>query len=122
MCGTCGCDPGQTRIGGRPLAVPAPEAAVSYRPIEAMPSACGADHGDASRRVRIEQDLLADNDALALRNRRRFDARGIRAVNLMSSPGSGKTTLLVETLVRLRCRATCAGEFHERNHRSKGRR
>jgi len=49
------------------------------------------------RIVAVEQDLLAHNRALAAENRRRFEALGIFAVNLVSSPGSGKTTLLVQT-------------------------
>jgi hydrogenase nickel incorporation protein HypB len=51
--------------------------------------------------VRVERDILAANDAIAERNRERFRARGIFALNLVSSPGSGKTTLLVRTIERL---------------------
>jgi hydrogenase nickel incorporation protein HypB len=54
------------------------------------------------RRVRVEQDLLAKNNALAAENRAGFQAKGIFALNLVSSPGSGKTTLLVETIHRLK--------------------
>jgi hydrogenase nickel incorporation protein HypB len=43
-------------------------------------------------------DLLAANDDMAERNRRRIEAAGARCVNIMSSPGSGKTTLLEATL------------------------
>ncbi len=38
--------------------------------------------------------VLRANDDEAARNRALFDARGVRVVNLISSPGSGKTTLL----------------------------
>jgi hydrogenase nickel incorporation protein HypB len=55
----------------------------------------------AAQRVRIERDILSANDAIAARNRRRFEETGIFAVNLVSSPGAGKTTLLVETIRRL---------------------
>ncbi|MFC5929662.1 hydrogenase nickel incorporation protein HypB [Cryobacterium melibiosiphilum] len=48
--------------------------------------------------VLFEQSLLAHNDLLAARNRGWLEGRGIRALNVMSSPGSGKTTLLVRTL------------------------
>lgn len=58
--------------------------------------------------VRIEQDILGKNDALAAANRRALAARGIFAVNLVSSPGSGKTTLLVKTLERLAGRVPAA--------------
>ncbi len=53
------------------------------------------------RRVQVERDLLAANDGRAARNRARFDARGILALNLVSSPGSGKTTLLCRTIEAL---------------------
>jgi len=45
--------------------------------------------------------VLAANDAIAGRNRTELEARGIFALNLVSSPGSGKTTLLVRTIERL---------------------
>ena len=51
-----------------------------------------------SRRLKVEEDILARNDALAGVNRRMLAHAGTFAVNLMSSPGSGKTTLLVRTL------------------------
>ncbi len=54
-----------------------------------------------ARMVRIEQDILAKNDAYAARNRQWLAEKGIFAVNLVSSPGSGKTTLLVKTIEAL---------------------
>ena len=51
--------------------------------------------------LRIERDILGKNDALAARNRAHLAARGILALNLVSSPGSGKTSLLVSTLHKL---------------------
>ncbi len=59
-------------------------------------------HGHADQRsetttITLEQKVLARNDRLAERNRGWLAARGVRAVNLMSSPGSGKTTLLEAT-------------------------
>ncbi len=54
-----------------------------------------------TRTVSVEQDLLAKNDRYAATNRHRFEAAGVLALNLVSSPGSGKTTLLVETLKAL---------------------
>jgi hydrogenase nickel incorporation protein HypB len=50
------------------------------------------------RRVKLEQDILAKNNAYAAQNRAWLAARGIFALNLVSSPGSGKTTLLVKTI------------------------
>jgi len=55
-----------------------------------------------ARMVAIEQDILAKNNAYAASNRAYFNAHGILALNLVSSPGSGKTTLLVKTIERLR--------------------
>lgn len=49
----------------------------------------------------LEERVLAKNAALAQRNRAWLRARGVVAVNLMSSPGSGKTTLLERTVREL---------------------
>lgn len=49
--------------------------------------------------ITLGQRLLERNALAALANRRRFEAAGVRAVNLLSSPGSGKTALL-EALAR----------------------
>jgi hydrogenase nickel incorporation protein HypB len=51
--------------------------------------------------VDLDIDILDENDTLALRNRSRMEAAGVRCVNIMSSPGSGKTTLLEATLNRI---------------------
>jgi hydrogenase nickel incorporation protein HypB len=59
-------------------------------------------HGPAgTETLLLEERVLAKNDALAQRNRRWLQARGVVAVNLMSSPGSGKTTLLERTVREL---------------------
>lgn len=55
-----------------------------------------------ARTIRIEQDVLGENDRHAARNRENFIAHGVLALNLVSSPGSGKTTLLCATLLALR--------------------
>jgi hydrogenase nickel incorporation protein HypB len=54
------------------------------------------------RIVRIERDILSKNDAYARDNRRALAARGVFALNFVSSPGSGKTTLLVRTIEALK--------------------
>jgi hydrogenase nickel incorporation protein HypB len=59
-----------------------------------------------SRMVQIEQDILSKNNAYAQANRTWFDAHGIFALNLVSSPGSGKTTLLVKTIGQLKDQVT----------------
>lgn len=55
----------------------------------------------ATRRVQIEQDILAKNNAYADANRQRLSTHGIFALNLVSGPGSGKTTLLCKTISML---------------------
>jgi len=55
--------------------------------------------------VSVLRSLLHRNDAAATHNRAHFDAHGVLALNLMSSPGAGKTALLEATIDVLR------GEF-----------
>ena len=50
----------------------------------------------------MEEDILGKNNLLASRNRGYFEAKGVVALNLMSSPGSGKTTLLELTIKALK--------------------
>jgi len=85
MCTTCGCGGEGATLAGH--AHGHPEAPRPGR-----------------RRVSLEQNLLARNDALAAQNRQRCAERGWLALNLVSSPGSGKTTLLEQTLRRLQGR------------------
>lgn len=59
------------------------------------------DHDHGSRTLAVEQDILQKNNLLAQRNRGWFEAKGILALNLVSSPGSGKTTLLERTICDL---------------------
>ncbi len=67
------------------------------------------DHDPAhTRTVTLEQKVLAQNDALAEKNRAWLAARGITAINLISAPGSGKTLLLEKTLERLNGKIKCA--------------
>jgi hydrogenase nickel incorporation protein HypB len=58
-----------------------------------------------SRAIRLEADILGENGRIAARNRARFAAHGVTALNFVSSPGSGKTTLLCATIEALRVRA-----------------
>ncbi len=64
----------------------------------AHPHGHGHDHDHAPRTLAVEQDVLLQNNLLAQRNRGWFEAKGITALNLVSSPGSGKTTLLEKTI------------------------
>jgi hydrogenase nickel incorporation protein HypB len=51
--------------------------------------------------VKVVENVLKWNDALARANRARFDAAGLLALNFIGSPGSGKTTVLERTVERL---------------------
>ena len=53
-------------------------------------------------KVTIAQHILASNEAIAQEIQQTLTARGIRTLNVMSSPGAGKTTLLERTIARLR--------------------
>ena len=67
------------------------------------------DHGHShshdhshSKVVQLEQDVLAQNNLLAERNRGFFEAKNIKAINMVSSPGSGKTTLIEKIITDLK--------------------
>ncbi|MCW9013514.1 MAG: hydrogenase nickel incorporation protein HypB [Gammaproteobacteria bacterium] len=84
MCDTCGCNitPGNKHLvaeGGK-LEVDA----------------------SGKKVVDVMHSLLHENDHQAEHNRHHFNARGILAINLMSSPGSGKTALLEATIDALK--------------------
>ena len=51
-----------------------------------------------SKTINVIEKILSQNDIQASQNRAHFDAHGILALNLMSSPGAGKTTLLERTI------------------------
>ena len=53
---------------------------------------------DTGRTIVLEQQILAKNATFAEHNRQWLAARGVLAINLMSSPGAGKTTLLERTI------------------------
>jgi len=59
-------------------------------------------HHDENREIVLEQDVLHKNNLLAERNRGFFEARNIKAINMVSSPGSGKTTILEKTITDLK--------------------
>ncbi len=58
-------------------------------------------------KINVVESVLKANDAVATENRRRMDAAGVLALNIMSAPGSGKTTLLEHTMPAL-APARCA--------------
>ncbi|MGC3962373.1 MAG: hydrogenase nickel incorporation protein HypB [Rhodocyclaceae bacterium] len=105
MCSTCGCGGGQTVIGG----VPIHYAAGARRKRHSVPlQAAHAPDTTGEQVLRIERDLLADNDAQAAINRAAFAERGLFVLNFVSSPGSGKTTLLADTIRRWQARTPLA--------------
>ena len=60
-------------------------------------------HTDSHGRViELGQDIMQFNDVGAARNRGYFDAKELKAFNLVSSPGSGKTSILEKTLADLK--------------------
>lgn len=61
---------------------------------------------DTSKKIRVEEDILARNNRLAAGNRALFAEKGVFVLNMVSSPGSGKTTILERTLADL------AGRFN----------
>jgi hydrogenase nickel incorporation protein HypB len=65
---------------------------------------------ETDRRIAVETDILMKNNLLAERNRGFFEARGIIALNLVSSPGSGKTTLLEKTIKLMSDKPLCVIE------------
>jgi hydrogenase nickel incorporation protein HypB len=77
-----------------------------------MCATCGCGHTQGHSHshdvITLEEKVLARNDEIALANRARLDALGVRAINLMSSPGSGKTTLLTRTIGDIGAEVPCA--------------
>jgi hydrogenase nickel incorporation protein HypB len=61
-------------------------------------------HDQASRKIRVEENLLAKNQRLAIGNRTHFAAHQLFVLNLVSSPGSGKTSILERTFTDLKDR------------------
>ncbi len=114
MCSTCGCGSAQVKIGELPH--------THYNdgelPSKSQPSHSFAIKGVAevqksntanvqTRLLKIEQDVLGENNQYARLNRDFFKQNKILALNLVSSPGSGKTTLLASTLTYLKEHKQC---------------
>ena len=58
--------------------------------------------------IKIVQNILEANEAMAAQNRQLLDKHKILAINVMSSPGAGKTSLILQTLARLKDRLKTA--------------
>ncbi len=105
--------PGMSDNSVPPIPPPAPSrdgvVLVDVRdPGERPPSPPGDPLPGTARSVVLQVRLLDENDRRAADNRAQLLARGIRAVNLVSSPGAGKTTLLGRTLDALAGEIRCA--------------
>ncbi|EWS56947.1 MULTISPECIES: hydrogenase nickel incorporation protein HypB [unclassified Methylibium] len=123
MCVVCGCAGSEDPKAAKPV----DEAVVAQaQDRDAAPSLSGTHvhvdprHGDLhygagaarvsvpgmsqARAIKLETDILGENNRIARRNRQHFEAHGVTALNLVSSPGSGKTTLLCATIQALRRR------------------
>lgn len=93
-----------------------------------MCDACGCGtHGaaKADQTIVVREHLLAANDRVAAHVREHFDAHGVLAVNLMSSPGAGKTSLLEATIAALPpdlCVAVIEGDLETENDAERIRR
>ena len=121
MCGTCGCGKKGSRIVGKVGLIQYP----SQVPQVGWPhgqqhshqdqrhhqeeTPAGAEPGEmATRLIEVEQKILARNDEQAAFNRGWLTARGVKALNFISSPGAGKTYLLEKTLEAFRGKLGCA--------------
>lgn len=100
MCVSCGCGGHDARVDGHHHHHSSPDS-----------GGLGIVHCNelgAERALRIEQDILSENNAQAALNRQRLAALGIFAINIVSSPGSGKTALLEHTIRRWKARTPLA--------------
>ncbi len=104
MCDTCGCSQPAEAVTFRKPGEPQADHTHHHDHDHGHSHDHDHEHHDhaPSRELRIEQDVLQQNDLLAARNRGWFEGRGILALNLVSSPGSGKTSLLERTIGDLR--------------------
>jgi hydrogenase nickel incorporation protein HypB len=103
MCVVCGCgDSGVVHApGAAHVAVHPVTGDLHYGAGSARVSVPGLSQ---ARAIRLEADVLGENDRHAAANRTHFASHGVAAYNLVSSPGSGKTTLLCATILALRAR------------------
>lgn len=100
MCVVCGCaNPTVTHPEHAHVAVDARTGDLHYGAGAARVSVPGMSQ---ARAIKLEADVLGENNRIAAANRAHFAAHGVTAWNLVSSPGSGKTTLLCATIEYLK--------------------
>jgi len=101
MCSTCGCD---NSADGIRIMVPGVAGAMPHDSGHSLVLNPGQQHSGHNHHhsekvhLELERNILHENDLLAQRNRGYLEAKGIFALNIVSSPGSGKTTLLEKTI------------------------
>jgi hydrogenase nickel incorporation protein HypB len=107
MCVVCGCGTDAAHAGVADDAKAAPRADPHTGDLHygAGPAGVSVPGLSPARAIRLEADVLGENNRLAALNRMHFAAHGVTALNLVSSPGSGKTTLLCATIEALHLRA-----------------
>ena len=100
MCVVCGCaNTTATHPEQAHVAVDAATGDLHYGAGAARVSVPGMSQ---ARAIKLEADVLGENNRIAEANRAHFAAHGVTAYNLVSSPGSGKTTLLCATIEYLK--------------------
>jgi len=113
MCASCGCGGAEVHDEMRP-----------QRHSHGPP-------GFETRRIAVEQALLAQNRERAERLARRLEAQGIHCIGLLGGPGVGKTALLEASFERLGAAAAareavvegdCATDFDARRIAARGAR
>lgn len=103
MCTTCGCSAEQAKISGTGLPTHEHDGLPAHHhQHDALPMHSHTPDTPTTRRLRLEEDILAKNNSYARENRAFLAGRRVFALNLVSSPGSGKTTLLVQTINQLK--------------------
>lgn len=102
MCGTCGCGETNKVTISKPTKIQTENLQVHDHHHHTDHQHHDHDHSHDKTVIKLEQDLLQNNQLLAERNRGFFEAKNVFAINLVSSPGSGKTSLLEKTLADLK--------------------
>ncbi|MEG1642810.1 MAG: hydrogenase nickel incorporation protein HypB [Bacteroidales bacterium] len=69
---------------------------------ETMPADEVSRDVEKEEKIKLERDILHENNHAATDNRAYFRRHHIFSINMVSSPGSGKTAILEETLKRLK--------------------
>jgi hydrogenase nickel incorporation protein HypB len=86
MCETCGC--------GEPAQLQSHPHTHDHDPSEHHHDPGDHEHLPDGRVIRIQTDILSENNRIAERNRGYLEAKKAICLNVVGSPGSGKTTLL----------------------------